>query len=398
MTMPDSFTIPDSLGQVTPRKGATFGILVAAILVVELPHVALFAGFGDSPYLWIFLSLALMSVVPFILARMAPNTAGFDRQWLPNAWSHWGLFLLMPFLLLLTGAFAARLAIFAGLGAHRPWFSPAIYDFSLTTVAVNGVIAVLLGPIAEELFWRAYALEQLRKITRSAVALLVQALLFALAHVPLTLGFYSPISAFFYGTILGLWRIRFRSLIPLILGHIVLNSVACIPALKHQYQTAVLVAQYLPPDWAAKIRSNPKCRQIALLTSESADKALPTIIGFLGDSDESVRTCATWKIMTCYRNEAEPYLKEALASNDKKIVEGVLFTIEMGPWRWPSLKEDVRNIVWSADDLHLRMSATLTLWDLKDVEALRDIAEKHPEEKIREAARRWLQTMKETAK
>jgi hypothetical protein len=49
-------------------------------------------------------------------------------------------------------------------------------------VVLNGVMIVLLTPIAEEVFWRGYVLEQLRRFTRSRVALLIQSLLFAIVH------------------------------------------------------------------------------------------------------------------------------------------------------------------------------------------------------------------------
>jgi len=142
------------------------------------------------------------------------------------------------------------------------------------------------------------------------------------------------------------------------------------------------------PDYLVAVRSNPKCQQIASLTRRPAAEALPVLIGFLGDNDDPVRYCATWAINQYRRDDAGPYVKKALASSDTKTVDGALFIIGMR--RYSTLREEVRHIVWSAHDLHLQMSATITLHDLGDTDGIRKIAEKHPDKKVREVAERIL--------
>jgi hypothetical protein len=96
---------------------------------------------------------------------------------------------------------------------------------------------VFVGPVAEEIFFRGYVLEQLRKLTRSGIALLIQSLLFGLFHV-YTRGSFTLVQTFLFGMILGAWRIRFRSLLPLVLAHVLLNATALIP-LKARYDQAI---------------------------------------------------------------------------------------------------------------------------------------------------------------
>ena len=121
-----------------------------------------------------------MAVLPFILARLAPAVADFDRKWFPNAWLHWLWFLGMVLLLFVCCEVA--LLVTAPLGRNVPPF----VTFSKTNVILSGIIGVLIAPIAEEIFWRGYVVDQLRKFTRSAVAILIQSLLFLCCRILVT--------------------------------------------------------------------------------------------------------------------------------------------------------------------------------------------------------------------
>ncbi|MBU4270516.1 MAG: CPBP family intramembrane metalloprotease [Planctomycetes bacterium] len=278
---------------------------------------------------------------------------------------------------------------------QMPSFTP---DISYTAVFIHGITLVLLFPIAEEIFFRSYLLEQLRKIMHSGVALLIQSLLFALAHLPRTQfyfhagGYQVVIATFFYGLILGAWRIRFRSIIPLMLAHVLLNGVVSISSLKTQYDFAQFSTD-MPSDFFARTRTSPQCWKIYKLTKEPISKAIPAIIEFVGDQDEVVSVYAAGVLQNHYRNDAEPYLKEALASDNKKTVESALFLI--GPWHWSNLQEEVRTVAWTHNDPHIQRRAALILLDLKDAVGLRKIAEEHPKENIRNAAKEYLRRLEE---
>ena len=94
--------------------------------------------------------------------------------------------------------------------------------------------------------------------------------------------------------VFGVWRIRFRSIVPLILAHILLNAVVSIHVMKEKYDFARMAVEAgLPADFGAKVRTSPECQQIYLLTKEPTEKAVPAIIGFLANPDDIVRACAT---------------------------------------------------------------------------------------------------------
>jgi hypothetical protein len=92
--------------------------------------------------------------------------------------------------------------------------------------------------------------------------------------------------------------------------------------------------------------------------------------------------------------DAEPYLKEALASGDKNTVHTALFVV--GVCNCSGLKQEVRAIVWSDKATEeIQFMATLTLDCLEDAEGLRNIARKHPTEKIRGFAKDSLRRLEE---
>ena len=221
--------------------------------------------------------------------------------------------------------------------------------------------------------------------------MLIQSALFALGHLHGYLGPYASIQAFFLGIVLGTWRVRFRSLLPLILAHMIFNAVATIPRLKELYDMA-RVAKLFADDLAnaaEKSRTDPKCRQIAALAKRPAEEAVPAIIEYFADPDEDVRTYAMVVIGGCFCRESEPYLKKPLLSRDKNTVGTALSLTGIN--HYSRYRREVRDIAWSGDfDLMTQISAVDTLLELKDEEGLRRIAQGHPSMKIRAAAEHRL--------
>jgi membrane protease YdiL (CAAX protease family) len=362
-------------------RGAVIGILLIAIIVVEVPkYLILLPGCRGCAFPCVLLCQALMLGFPFFLARLAPTAAGFDRQWLPSGWSQWLWFPGMVLLLLIGSGLHGWLLSF-----HKDWFlssllSQVMRDVAPGTVILRGVVVVVLAPLAEGLFWRGYLLAQLGKLTKWPVALLIHSLLFGLAHLP---NYWSlVVVCFFYGTILGIWRIRFRSLLPLVLAHMILNGVASGPTLKVQYEAA--------------IQSYPKCREIDRLTREPVENALPALIAFMADRDEVVSLHALEVLGKNYHNEAEPYLAEALASSDNRTVDRALSGIEW--YGYSGLKPQVRAIAWSSENLRIQLAAVMALRGIGDEEGLTDIAQKHPDEKVRHAAGDLIRLFQEANK
>lgn len=359
-------------------RAAVISILLIAVIVVELPkYLILLHGCRGCALPCVLSCQALMVGVPFFLARLAPDVAGFDRQWLPSASSQWLWFLGMVLLLLTGGGIHGWLLSIQEDSLVSSLLSQIMRDVAPTTVILRGVVFVLFAPIAEEIFWRAYLLPQLGTLTRWPIALLIHSLLFSLAHFPT---YWSVLLAcFFYGTILGIWRIRFRSLLPLILAHVILNGVAFIPNLKAQYDAAV--------------QSYPKCREIDRLTREPVEKALPALIALMADRDEVVSLHALEVLGKNYRSEAQPYFAEALASSDNRTVDRALSATEW--YGYSCLKPQVRAIAWSSENLRIQLAAVMALRGIGDEEGLGDIAQKHPEEKVRHAASNMLRALRE---
>ncbi len=385
----------EATGQSFRRRAWVLVVTILSIIVVYLPErSSFFTAFAGGPLAIAFLQFGLMTTIPFLLARTIPRAASFDVQWFPHKWSHWVWFLCMVVIVFLCTPLSRVLIGLVPLELAPLLGDPALAtDLTLRNVVLFGVLFDLIVPIAEEVFYRGYLLEQLRKVVPSSVALFAQSILFALAHIPTSIP-EKPLVAFFLGVVFGLWRIRLRSLFPLILAHVALNAIATIPFLTRQYDLVESAAKaQLPLDFSARMRSSPGCHEIYLLTKEPVKRAVPSVIGFLADSDTSARDYATYVLVEHYRNDAEPYLKEALASTDKKTVDGVLSVVGLG--HWTGLKEEVRKVAFSNEDFHIQLSAALALWDLRDGEGLRKLAKEHPQVRIRKFAQARLDEMRE---
>lgn len=389
----------DRKQEIQPR-GPVIGIMIAAYFAVILPlFLPYFPTLGDWYYPRFFLLCGLMSLLPFLLARIAPNAAGFDTQWLPSRWTHWIWFIGLVVLLFVGVAISILMIDFLPLKYTPPVLAPGFTpDISYIAVFIHGITMILLFPVAEEIFFRGYLLEQLRKVTHSGIALLIQSLLFSLIHLPRTqfyphsTGYLVIIATFFYGLALGAWRIKFRSMVPLMLAHIILNGVLGFSGLKTRYDYAQFSSE-MPSDFFSRTRTSPQCWEIYRLTKEPTSKAIPAIIEFANDQDDVVSIYATTMIQNHYRNDAEPYLREALASDNNRTVESVLFSIGMG--YWPHLAEDVRKVAWNHNDPNIQRRAALALYDYNDAEGLRKIAAEHPNEKTRDAAQEYLRMLGE---
>jgi membrane protease YdiL (CAAX protease family) len=378
--------MPDNDGQTIPRRGPILWVLLAMIVVfMAAPIIA--HPFRSSYWIWpcFLFFYCIMAIVTLALARITPETANFDRRWFPTRWWHWALFVGMLFLLFASGAIVTWLANLLGLKLVAYADAP-----STTAVVWSGVILILIAPIAEEVFWRGYVLEQLRKLTNSGAALLAQSLLFGLAHLHLGNGYFAMMVTFVHGLILGTWRIRFRSLIPLILAHMILNGLGFI-AIQGAANREAVPAERAADSvraWEKKYLSNPKCQQIRALTGEPAQKAVPGLIGFFSDPDDDVRTYAETILTRYYRRDAEPYMRESLSSRDNNVLDAALWVI--GQCGYSGYKQEVRDIAWSSDDLKIQLSATVTLAELSDEEGLRKVAQGHPNETVRRTAEQFL--------
>jgi len=214
------------------QKLYTLAILVSIIVISYLPlviasYVFVDEGFSKNDFILLlapFLSALLMIISSVVAAKISPRLAGFDITWVrkPRSDILW-IFLLFMIVLIFNSAvywLKKKLGIHVNYKGFVLFFSN-----SAMFLGVRTFLIAFMSPIAEEIFWRGCVQVRLSKLFGPWMALFTQAIAFAALH-------FRPIGGFFvllvYGLIFGLWRHRGKSLIPIIITHIIINSLFCI--------------------------------------------------------------------------------------------------------------------------------------------------------------------------
>ncbi len=171
-----------------------------------------------------YLLYLLMFIGPILAAKISPELAGFDRTWITKTRSEIIWFFLLPLIALVVDAIIRSLSKQLGIPLTRT----ILYESSLHTNAIFFIAVILLtafiAPVVEEIFWRGYVQDRLGRVLGPRIALFTQAIAFATLHFRPVGGF---VSVFAYGLIAGLWRYRRKSLLPIIIAHIIINSPYC---------------------------------------------------------------------------------------------------------------------------------------------------------------------------
>jgi len=169
-----------------------------------------------------FLSFFLMLICPVIAMRISPQLAGFGISWFQKKRSEFVWFFLLLLILIISVVITNLLV--KQLGMH---FKSAILFSTTNTIflVVYSFRMALVGPVVEEIFWRGFIQDRLEKVVGPWIALLTQAIAFAVLH-------FRPIGGFFgvfvIGLVLGIWRCKRKTLLPVIFAHIIINSIWCI--------------------------------------------------------------------------------------------------------------------------------------------------------------------------
>jgi len=129
-----------------------------------------------------------------------------------------------------------RLDIYVSNGMAR---STSPYGISLFLAQM--ILSSLVIPIVEEIFWRGYIQGVLEKTTSRPIAVFGQAFLFALIHM---VGIPGRFRVFVLGLILGFWRCRKRTLIPVIVAHMVFNSFFFVRILCNYFEELTVKVTY----------------------------------------------------------------------------------------------------------------------------------------------------------
>lgn len=167
------------------------------------------------------LSMSLLIILPVLCNRLFPVYASFEGKILPSRKRDY--FMIPPVFIALLAILLLTNILLLKHGFSEP--TPIIYNHRQLFLSL--FISIGMVPIGEEYFWRGYAMEQFVKVFNPSSGVFLTSFLFALAHIP-AYGIYC-IPVFAVGIILGIWRLRCKSLLPLIIVHSMLNIAVKLP-------------------------------------------------------------------------------------------------------------------------------------------------------------------------
>ncbi|MBP7050282.1 MAG: CPBP family intramembrane metalloprotease [Phycisphaerae bacterium] len=212
----------------SPRKLRILGILFVSIAAVTSPVLMsslLYTADGLSvngvvTHLFVPLADVLTMLLIVLVARRTGAAGRLDLVWFRLRRLDLAAIVLLPAAALVLMLLVAVAMNSVGLNVPvSRMFLPE--GKSLAFFVALALRIVLVVPVLEELFWRGFVQRSLERVAGPLPALLGQAVLFAAAHLA-PFGRFGPALAL--GLVAGLWRWRRRTLIPIILAHMILNG------------------------------------------------------------------------------------------------------------------------------------------------------------------------------
>jgi membrane protease YdiL (CAAX protease family) len=245
------------------RRLRILGILFVSILAAAAPVAfssLLYTPDGLSKHgvvthLFVPLADVLIMLLIVLVARRTRVAGKVDLVWFRPGRLEAVAIVLLPAVALLLMLLAAM--AMDALGVNVPtdrMFLPE--GRSLTFFIALAIRIVVVAPILEELFWRGFIQRSLERVVGPLPALVGQAVFFAAVHL-VPFGRFGPALAF--GLVAGVWRWRRRTLVPIILAHVILNGLYCAGQWPHwqDYSKVRIVTDYVsqmaqaarPPDY-----------------------------------------------------------------------------------------------------------------------------------------------------
>lgn len=232
MPVPDLIVNAGTLGSNRSHKLQVLAILGGMMLLVYLPVLTaktVYTQNGRSTndamvsIVLPAICAALMVAIPVLMIRKAPGSTAFDCTWVRWTRSEVAWFLLLPLAVIISGLLIGVLQHWLGL--PLAWSVGFEHELPLSRwllvwMTIDGVF---LGPFAEEFFWRGYMQSSLSRVFHPIIAIVIQAVFFGLIHDRPVLGTAMAIAP---GLIYGLWCWRRRTLVPVIIAHMIINGVA----------------------------------------------------------------------------------------------------------------------------------------------------------------------------
>ncbi len=206
-----------------------FGVIFASMILISL--FLLLIGVSAEIGIHLSISFSYLIVIPLTILFMGidKQLSNFSRKLkIKSAKEALILLLAIPILVTIVDCIVV---IAYGIGYEAVFGVPEVntdigVDWDSGQMALGLAITsiVIIGPLAEELMFRGYLLDAIRKMHGDRVAVIITAFLFGLIHLePYTIGM-----AAIGGLIYGYVRIRTGSLWPSIIGHMLWNGVALV--------------------------------------------------------------------------------------------------------------------------------------------------------------------------
>jgi membrane protease YdiL (CAAX protease family) len=218
------------------RRLRILGILLAAVVAVGAPvlfSVLLYTPDGVSKnglitHLLLPTADALIMLLIVLIARRTGAAGKVELAWFRLGPLEAAAVLFLPAVALLLMVPASWLSAWpmTRLGLVQPlntMFTPEGRD--LAFFLALAVRIAIVTPLMEEVFWRGFVQRALERVAGPLPALVGQAVLFASVHLP-PFGGFGPALAL--GLVMGAWRWRRRTLVPILLAHMVLAGLYCV--------------------------------------------------------------------------------------------------------------------------------------------------------------------------
>lgn len=214
------------------HKWLVWVILLGFMLISYAPvaygrfaHVESGISTNDSMVFVLLPALSLIAMAGSAIAArvLMRGTVSFEVHWVAQRklWDLLGV-IALPIVL-----FAGSAIVLCALRALSvPVASGTLFSAkpSIIFLVTHTFLMGLFAPTVEEIFWRGTIQNGLERVSNGLVAFVLQAVMFALLHLR---GFGATVPVFFVGLVLGAWRWRRKTFLPLIVAHMAVNSVVC---------------------------------------------------------------------------------------------------------------------------------------------------------------------------
>lgn len=165
------------------------------------------------------------ALVLLVIALFAWTRATGDPNIIWYRWTRVEVILAVLFIFIITAVYPLLGILVRKLGLpSSPGLMFRADQRGLAFFVSLTILTAIIGPVVEEIFWRGCVQRTLERILGGLGACLVQAVPFAAYHV-VPIGGFAQVCVF--GLFMGAWRWRRRTLLPIILTHIAINSLWC---------------------------------------------------------------------------------------------------------------------------------------------------------------------------